>query len=114
MEEHIALYQTLVKELLSQYRALRTECSEVELLFDDAHKHYMAYRVGWNKHRRIHFCLVHIDICDDLVIIQANNTEDMIDEELVRRGIPQERIRLGLLPPDVLERFADAPSARPA
>uniref|UniRef100_UPI004056E5B7 element excision factor XisI family protein n=1 Tax=Candidatus Electrothrix sp. TaxID=2170559 RepID=UPI004056E5B7 len=101
MENDIKLYQAGIKKLLSEYKALQTEWSEVELLFDDEHRHYMAYRVGWFRHRRIHFCLVHIDIVGDTVIIQANNTEDMIDEELIRLGIPQDRIRLGLLPPDL-------------
>jgi hypothetical protein len=63
----------------------------------------MAYRVGWLKHKRIHFCLVHIDIRDDMVIIQANNTEDPIDEDLMAQGVPSDKICLGLLPPDVRE-----------
>ncbi|MCP4111369.1 MAG: XisI protein [Desulfobacteraceae bacterium] len=103
MEENIVLYQTYIKRLLSAYQPLKTERSEVELIFDDEHKHYMAYRVGWFGQKRIHFCLVHIDICDDMVVIQANNTEDMIDDELVGMGISREKICLGLLPPEVRE-----------
>jgi hypothetical protein len=103
MEEHLTLYQSCIKHVLSEYQALHTQWSEVELIFDDEHHHYMAYRLGWFNHKRIHFCLVHIDICDDMVIIQANNTEDMIDEELIEQGIPKDKICLGLLPPDVRE-----------
>ncbi len=103
MEEVVKLYQTSIKRVLSEYHTLQTQWSEVELIFDDEHQHYMAYRVGWFKHKRIHFCLVHIDICGDLVIIQANNTEDLIDEELIEHGIPKDKICLGLLPPDVRE-----------
>jgi hypothetical protein len=103
MEERITLYQTCIKRLLSEYQPLDTQWSKVELIFDDEHQHYMAFRVGWFKHKRIHFCLVHIDICDDMVVIQANNTEDLIDEELIEMGIPKDKICLGLLPPDVRE-----------
>jgi hypothetical protein len=103
MEETVTCYQTCIKRVLSAYQELKTEWSEVELIFDDEHHHYMAYRVGWFKHKRIHFCLVHIDICDDTVIIQANNTEDLIDEDLMAQGIPSDKICLGLLPPDVRE-----------
>ncbi|MCP4110141.1 MAG: XisI protein [Desulfobacteraceae bacterium] len=103
MEENMILYQKCIKRLLSAYQPLKTEWSEVELLFDDERKHYMAFRVGWFRQKRVHFCLVHIDICDDTVVIQANNTEDMIDDELIRMGIPREKICLGLLPPEVRE-----------
>ena len=103
MEERITLYQICIKRLLSAYQPLDTQWSKVELIFDDEHQHYMAFRVGWFKHKRIHFCLVHIDICDDMVVIQANNTEDLIDKELIEMGIPKDKICLGLLPPDVRE-----------
>lgn len=36
-----------------------------------------------------------------MIVIQANNTEDLIDEDLIQMGIPKEKICLGLLPPDV-------------
>lgn len=101
MEDTITFYQTCIKRVLSEYQELKTEWSEVELIFDDEHHHYMAYRVGWVKHKRIHFCLVHIDIHQDTVIIQANNTEDPIDDDLIAQGIPEDKICLGLLPPDV-------------
>jgi hypothetical protein len=44
---------------------------------------YIVLRVGWDNQRRIHMCLVHIDIQDEMIVIQANNTEDEIDEGLV-------------------------------
>jgi len=101
MEDTIAFYQTCIKRLLSGYQAFHLPTSQVELIFDDEHRHYLAMRVGWRKHQRIHFCLVHIDIEAEQVIIQANNTEDLVDELLVEMGIPKNRITLGLLPPDV-------------
>jgi hypothetical protein len=99
--EQTERYQASIKSLLSTYQALETPCSKVELIFDDQRLHYIALRIGWQQHKRIHFCLVHIDICDDRVVIQANNTEDLIDEELVALGIPRDKVCLGLLPPDV-------------
>jgi len=101
MENTLEFYKTCIKRLLSAYQALKTEYSEVELIFDDERMHYIAVRVGWRKHKRIHLCLVHIDICNGMIVIQANNTEDLIDVELSDMGIPKEIICLGLLPPDV-------------
>ena len=46
-------------------------------------------------------CLVHIDICDEMIVIQCNNTEDLLVNELEEMGIPRQQIRLGFLPPEV-------------
>jgi len=45
--------------------------------------------------------VIHIDIIDGQVWIQANNTDRLIAEELVAAGVPVESIVLGLQPPDV-------------
>jgi hypothetical protein len=66
---------------------------------------YLVLRVGWNNQQRIHLCLVHIDIKDDMVVIQANNTEDMLDEELVALGVPHEKIHPGILPPNIQQQL---------
>jgi hypothetical protein len=99
MEKTMNHYAQFVKRLLGRYESLSTEHSRVELLFDDARGHYMAVRLGWSPRKRIHLCLVHIDIRDDLVVIQCNNTEDEVATELVNMGVPAENIRLEFLPP---------------
>ena len=99
MAEEINFYKQAIKQLLSTYEALETNNSKVILLFDDARQSYMVVRVGWLGQKRIHLCLVHIDICENMVVVQANNTEDMIASELVYLGIPREKIQLGFLPP---------------
>lgn len=101
MERTLIFYKNCVKQLLSTYESLQTERSHVELLFDDERMHYMAVRVGWVNRKRLHLCLVHIDICDDMIVIQCNNTEDMIADELEELGIPRHKICLGFLPPEV-------------
>jgi len=90
-----------VKQLLSSYERLKTEDMRIELVFDDERMRYMAVWVGWRKHKRIHQCAVHIDICDGEVIIHWNDTEDMLDEELAEMGIPMSRIRSEIIPPEV-------------
>ena len=53
------------------------------------------------KQRRSYNCVIHIDIINGQVWIQANNTDRLIAEELVAAGIPAKSIVLGLQPPDV-------------
>jgi len=47
--------------------------------------------------------LAHIDICQEMVVIQCNNTEDLIATELAEMGIPRENIALGFLPPEMTD-----------
>ncbi len=46
--------------------------------------------VGWNDVRRIHGCLIHIDIINGKVWMQHDRTEADIALELERAGIPAE------------------------
>lgn len=101
MEKDIAFYQQCIKTLLGEYEPLQSEGSHVEVIFDDERMRYMALWVGWWKSKRIHQCAIHIDICDHIIVIQCNDTEDLIATELAEMGIPRENIRLGFLPPEV-------------
>lgn len=98
-------YQACIKQLLSEYENLKTDWSTIETIFDDVQMRYLVLRVGWNNQQRIHFCLVHIDIKDDMIVIQANNTEDMLDDELIALGVPHEKIYPGILPPNIQEQL---------
>ena len=101
MESMIPLYQQCIKTLLSQYESPQAEDAAIELICDDERMRYLVLRVGWRDQKRIYLCLLHIDIIDDTVIIQCNNTEDKVASELVQLGIPKDKIGLGFLPPVV-------------
>jgi len=83
MVSQIDFYKRCIKKLLSSSEPLKSPWSNVELLLDDERMSYMAVRVGWLKHKRIHLCLVHIDILGDKMVIQCNNTENLVVTELV-------------------------------
>jgi len=96
-------YRQIVKKLLSEYAQLPTPSNEIqnEVIFDCARDRYLFLTVGWLNGQRIHHCAIHIDIIDNQIWIQANNTDCLIAEELVAAGIPPESIVLGLQPPEV-------------
>jgi len=101
MENRIAFYQTCIKRLLSEYEPLSTQETEIDLCFDDERMCYLVMRTGWfQKYKRIHRCLIHIKIENEIIVIQANNTEDPIDTDLIEMGIPKEKICLGFIPAD--------------
>ncbi len=101
MEKSVEFYQTCIKTLLTEYLSLSTDDMPISLSFDDERMCYLVIRVGWlQRYTRIHRCLIHLEIADDTIIIQANNTEDELIPELVRMGIPRRAIRNGAVPDD--------------
>jgi hypothetical protein len=106
MDKTRAFYKRCVKQLLTEYEGLQVEDARTALIFDGERMRYMVIWIGWEAYKRVHQCAVHIDICDDVVgnaeiVIQWNDTEDLLDEELVAMGVPREDIRLAMLPPEV-------------
>jgi XisI protein len=56
--------------------------------------------VGWDGVRRVHGCVVHIDIIDAKVWIQYDGTSSPVADALLAAGIPREAIVLGFHPPE--------------
>ena len=101
MEDQLKLYMQAVKDVLTEYGQYKTPWSEAELIFDDERMRYLVMRIGWFQQKRVHQCMVHVDIDGDRVVIQANNTEHRIRTDLMERGVPADKIQLGFLPPEV-------------
>ncbi|MGB3511545.1 MAG: XisI protein [Microcoleaceae cyanobacterium] len=99
MDNTIDFYRQCVKKLLCEYEYLQDEYSQIELIFDDERMRYIVLWVGWYKYKRIHQCVIHIDIVGDSIVIQCNDTEESIVEKLVEMGISQENISLNFIHP---------------
>jgi hypothetical protein len=68
-------------------------------VFDEAADVYLVVVEGWEDVRRLHGCLVHVEIKDDKIWIQLDGTEDGIAGDLLAAGIPKDRIVLGFKSP---------------
>jgi XisI protein len=64
-------------------------------------KLYLLMDVGWEKQKRIHGCLIHIQIINEKIWIQRDGTEDGITNALVEAGIPKHHIVLGFQSEDI-------------
>ncbi len=71
---------------------------QIETVFDRNNDRYLVVNVGWDKGRRIHGSLVHVDIVNGKVWIQRDGTEHGIAPDLVQAGIPKQDIVLGFQP----------------
>ena len=100
MENAITFYQHCIKTLLRRYETLQTDYSHAEVIFDDERCRYLVVWIGWMTSKRIYQCAIHIEICEQEIVIQCNDTEELLVTELIDMGIPQDKIRLGFVSPE--------------
>ncbi len=93
-------YGELVQKILSghSHNHLETE-TEVQLIFDRENDHYQVVHLGWERHRRVYGCVIHVDIKDGKIWIQRDGTEIGVANELVAAGVPKEHIVLAFKAP---------------
>lgn len=88
-------YRKIVKDTLLPLTTRQYSGREVvnEAVFDEPNDRYLIMSVGWEgKIRRIHGCLVHLDIINGKVWIQRDGTEDGVGYDLEAAGIPKSDI----------------------
>jgi hypothetical protein len=71
---------------------------EFQLVMDTERHHYQVIVVGWQDKRYVHGIVVQIDLRGDLVWIIADNTDYDVVGELLRLGIPKDKIVLAFQP----------------
>jgi hypothetical protein len=106
--DSIDQYRKIIQDVLSRYIDIEYAHGDFHNLpvFDCEHDHYLIMSQGWDsghhtKGKRVHGCLLHVDLIDGKVWIQRDGTEDGIAKELLEAGIPRDRIVLGFHPPEV-------------
>jgi len=101
--EDLAKYRGIVRNLIQSYAELPPSHGDIqiEVIFDESQDHYELMYSGWSGHYRVHGSVLHIDIRDGKVWIQHDGTEEGVAEELVKAGIPRDRIVLGFKPPEI-------------
>lgn len=98
----IEKYREIILRVLDEYTAVPPAYGEMvdEIIVDRETDRYLWMTRGYQKSKRIHACIVRIDIINGKLWIQQDNTEG-IAPELERYGVPKEHIVLGFHPPDI-------------
>lgn len=94
-------YRAVVRAILEEYASYKPSYGEIEIqtLFDSERDRYQVLAVGWDGKERIYGCSLHLDIKNEKIWIQVNNTEWDIGQKLVENGIPKGDIVIGFQPP---------------
>ena len=101
--DRVEYYRAIVRRLVEEYASYKPSHGQIETeaIVDPQKDHYEVMHVGWDGHRRVHGCVVHIDIINSKVWIQYDGTNRPVAEELLAAGIPREDIVLAFHPVDV-------------
>jgi hypothetical protein len=101
--DSVTEYYQIIYPILKEYADLPDRYREIQrrLIVSEDKRHYLFMTWGWEKGRRLHGCIVHLEIIDDKIWIHEDGLEDGIASDLVRAGIPKDKIVLGFHPPEV-------------
>ncbi len=100
-------YQDIARALINRYAQFEPAYGDIDIktIVDDTQRQYQLLYVGWNKHKRIHNIVLHLELrggVDDCKVwIQYDGIEGGVAEELVEAGVPREHIVLGFQPEKV-------------
>lgn len=96
-------YRDIIQNCLLEYARIPYSHGDItkEPVFDRTHDRYVLMCIGWNKRKRVHGSLIHIDLIDGKVWIQRDGAEEGFAYILMRAGIPQDDLVIGFRPADV-------------
>ena len=96
-------YRQIIEKILTQWVNISYANLKIqnEIVLDRQNYRYLVLSIGWDGVRRIHSCLIHIDIIDEKIWIQRDATEEGIAIELEKSGISKNNIVLAFQEPDI-------------
>jgi hypothetical protein len=101
--DRLEYYRLVVRRIIEEYAGYKPANGQIdaEAVIDPERDHYEVMHVGWDGRRRVHGCVIHIDIRRSKIWIQCDGTNRPVADELVAAGVPREHIVLAFHPADV-------------
>ena len=96
-------YGEIIYRVLDEYYQIPYSYGDLErrLVVSEDRSNYLLITLGWQDDKRVHGCLVHIEIIKDKIWIHRDGIEDGIALDLVAAGIPKHDIVLAFHPPEI-------------
>jgi hypothetical protein len=96
-------YRGIIRSILTEHARVPFSVGDLrsETVFDRESDRYVLLVVGRDhERRRVNVPIIHIDIIDGKLWVQADGTEYGVAQELVDAGVPKDRIVLGFKSPE--------------
>jgi XisI protein len=96
-------YRHIIESILTELARIPYAHGDIELqtVFDREKNHYVLMLVGRDGIRRVHGCLVHVDIRGEKLWIQRDGTERDVARALLEAGVPKDHIVLAFRSPEM-------------
>ncbi|MDY7024497.1 MAG: XisI protein [Cyanobacteriota bacterium] len=96
-------YYKIIYPILKEYTEIPYAYGDLQcrLIVSEERNNFLLITQGWKDDVQVHGCLVHVEIIGDKIWIHRDGLEDGIANDLVRAGIPKDKIVLGFHPPEV-------------
>lgn len=96
-------YRHLIERILTEYAQIPYAYGDIQIqtIFDRDRDHYLLMLVGRQGIRRVHGCLVHVDLIEGKIWIQRDGTEHGIARELLAAGVAKDQIVLAFHAPEL-------------
>jgi hypothetical protein len=103
--DRLKCYQDTVERILNAHAAIPYSHGDIKqyVIVDADRTHFLLFNEGWDRKKRVHGCVTHVQIVGDKIWIHYDGIEDGITAELVEAGVPKDRIVLAFHPPEVRE-----------
>jgi hypothetical protein len=101
--DRVAFFREAISNTMKAYEAERVHSQsfkglDFEQVFDARHNRFQLVLMGWKEDERIYNLLFHLDIIEDKIWIQEDNTEEGVALLLEAQGVGKKDIVLGFYP----------------
>ena len=101
--DRVEQYRTILRRIIEEYASYKPSHGQIETeaIIDPSRDHYELMHVGWDGRRRVHGCVIHLDIIGGKIWVQEDGTNRPVVDELEAAGVPREDIVPAFHPPEV-------------
>lgn len=99
-KNNTARFRKIVQDVILKYADLRPSHGDIRLepIFDETNDRYVLMQTGWDQGHRVRGNLIFISLQDEEVHIEYDGIEHGVTDDLIRNGIPEDRIVLSYMP----------------
>lgn len=96
-------YRRLIRQILTEHAQIPYAHGDIqsETVFDRESDRYLLVISGRENGKRVHGCLVHVEIINGKIWIQRDGTEYGIASKLLEAGVPKDHIVFGFRSPEI-------------